>query len=240
MKTFGASKAFSTGDFGGCSMQATKMYGLRIVEPLNDCDPHRLLLAEFVHRSANDLAVACAEVDLARRAATFDDARDRLALVFERLLALASIQRLLQAPRDAQMDFGRTLCELCDYQAKARFAEQGAFVNVRACDIPVDARRGRILLMIISELLTNAARHAFDSSGGTVNIALASRDGEICCLVNDDGNGIATGRAIPGVGSAIITALAHEAGIQCTVRSCRIGTSVELRMPIEIVISPDV
>ncbi|OYY76410.1 MAG: ATP-binding protein [Sphingomonas sp. 28-62-20] len=215
------------------------MHGLPIVEPLNDLDPHRLLLAEFIHRSANDFAVACAEVDLARRAVTFDDARDRLAIVFERLLALASIQRLLQAPRDAEMNFGRKLCELCHYHAQARFAAQGVFVNVRACDIPIDSGRGRILLMIISELLTNVARHAFGSPGGTVDIELASRDGEICCLVRDDGIGIATGRAMSGLGSAIITALAREAGIQCNLLSCRIGTSVELRMPIEFVIPPE-
>lgn len=220
-------------------MQATRMHGLPNVEPLNDQDPHRLLLAEFIHRSANDFAVACAEVHLARRAVTFGDARDRLALVFERLHALASIQRVLQAPRDAQMNFGRKLCELCHYHAQARFAEQGVLVSVRASDITVDSRRGWFLLMILSELLTNAARHAFDSPGGMVNIALASRDGEICCLVTDDGNGIATGSVMSGLGSAIITALAREAGIQCNLLSCRIGTSVELRMPIEVVTSPE-
>ncbi len=206
--------------------------------PSTRIDPHALLLAEFIHRSANDFAIACAEVNVARRADTFDGARDRLAIVGDRLLSLASIQRLLQVPGTAIMDLGSTLCELSHHHAQARFAEQGIFVRICAAKVSIDSRRGCTMLMIVSELLTNAARHAFASPGGMVDILLTSSDGEILCRVTDDGIGIQPARAMSGTGSAIVTALALQAGIQLSALACSVGTSVELRMPIELVVTP--
>lgn len=206
--------------------------------PSTRSDPHALLLAEYIHRSANDFAIACAEINGARRAATFDGARDRLAIVGDRLLSLAAIQRLLQVPGSATMDLGGKLCELSHHHAQARFVEKGIFVRICAAEVPVDSRRGGIVLMIVSELLTNAARHAFASPGGMVDILLTRCDGEIRCRVADDGIGIPPARAMSGSGSAIITALALEAGIQLSARACPVGTSVELRMPIELAVAP--
>ncbi|MFN6936539.1 MAG: ATP-binding protein [Tsuneonella sp.] len=195
--------------------------------------PHQLLLAEFIHRSANDFAVACAEVNIARHAATREAMRDRLGTVVDRLFALASIQRLLQAPSDAVMDLGSKLCELAQHHAHARFAEQGVFVRVSSIDISVDSLRGWALLMIVSELLTNAARHAFDAPGGVVDVVLARIGGEIRCAVSDDGVGMSPARASTGAGTAIVAALAREAGIQCGPIASPAGTRFELRMPAE-------
>ena len=218
-------------------MQSNTTHLTQIFALPKDADPHRLLLAEFTHRIANDFAVACAEVSIARRTTSLEEARDRLAIVAERLFALASIQRLLQAPQDAAMALGRKIYELGQHHAQARFAEQGVLVRVRAADILVDSRRGWALLMIVSELLTNAARHAFDAPGGMVDVVLTVRDGEICCLVSDDGIGMPTARTMSGAGSAIVTALAGEAGIHFSLLSCRIGTGVQLRMPMEVISS---
>jgi hypothetical protein len=66
-----------------------------------------LLLAEFIHRSANDLAVACAEVRIASRVVTPPSARVRLERVVTRLQALAAIQRLLQPRRTPAIELGK-------------------------------------------------------------------------------------------------------------------------------------
>lgn len=203
----------------------------RAATPIGVSSAHQLLLAEFIHRSANDFAVACAEVCVARRMPTLERARDRLEILMERLLSLASIQRLLQCPNAAEIDLGKALCELCHHHAQARFAEQGVFVRVRCDDVSVDSRRGWALLMIVSELLTNAARHAFDGPRGLVDVILADRDGEIRCVVHDDGVGASAAKASPGAGTAIVDALARDAGIRCQGVSCAKGTMIELRMP---------
>ena len=199
--------------------------------------PHELLLAEFIHRSANDLAVTCAAINLARRAATLDEACDRLEIAVERLLALAAIQRILLIPKGGRMELGSTLCELCGHHAAARFTEQAALVRVSTADVEIDARRGWTMLVIVSELLTNTARHAFRSPGGLVNIDLTSAKDQIRCVVSDNGAGIAASHAT-GAGTSLITALALDAGIQWSRTSCPGGTIVEMRMPTVAAVLP--
>jgi len=128
------------------------------------------------------------------------------------------------------MDLGDALCELCHLQAEARFADQGAFIHLRSCDILLDTARGWALLMIVSELLTNAARHAFTEPGGLVQVELMAGEGEITCLVRD--NGIGHRSAQRRTGSALLARLAGEAGISITVLPCEIGSSFELRLPV--------
>jgi two-component sensor histidine kinase len=192
-----------------------------------------LLLAEFIHRSANDFAVACAEMRIAAGGTTLDRVRDQLTTAIERLHALAAIQRLLQPPREGVMDLADKLCALCHYQAQARFAEQAAFVHCRSVDIRIDSPRGWALLMIVAELLTNAARHAFQGPGGFIHVDLARHDGEIHCVVRDDGIGMQPASVTPRAGTAIIAELARAAGIRMTARTCPAGTAFDLRMTIE-------
>lgn len=191
-----------------------------------------MLLAEFIHRSANDFAVACAEIHIAGRETTYKGARDRLETVVGRLHALASIQRLLQPPTDPVIELSNQFCELCHFHSEARFAELGAFVYLSAGDIRIDAQRGWILLLIASELLTNAARHAFEKPGGIVHVEVVDRNGEIICIVRDDGIGLGQSRR-GRAGSAIVAALAHEAGITFEAHPCSTGSKFELRIPIE-------
>jgi len=192
--------------------------------------PGDLLLAELAHRSANDLAIASAEVHIASKSETLAEVRDRLATVATRLHALGSIQCLLQRPRTAAIDLGERLCELCTLQAEARFADQGAFIHLRSCDIMLEASRGWALLMIVSELLTNAARHAFTEPGGLVQVELRKEDHEIICRVSD--NGIGSQSANGGTGTAVLAELALGAGIALTPFPCDTGSSFQLRLPV--------
>ncbi|EJL20402.1 sensor histidine kinase [Novosphingobium sp. AP12] len=193
---------------------------------------HQLLLAEYIHRSANDFAVACAEVTVAGRQPTLASTRDRLETLTDRLYSLASIQRLLQPPRADAVDLANQLGDLCHHHAQARFAEQGVFVQLRANDIEVDAERGWALLMIVSELLTNAARHAYVQPGGLVKVDIVRRGDEVICLVSDDGIGMPQAKPVGRAGTAIVAELARGAGIEFNSHPCQVGTTVELRMPI--------
>lgn len=202
---------------------------LPVTEPCA-ISPQYLLLDEFIHRSANDLAVACVALGVARRAASLEQVRDGLDTVLERLISLASIQRLLLSPGSPTMDLGTALCELCHHQAQARFCEQGIFVRVRSADIVAESRRGWAVLLIVSELLTNAARHAFSGCGGLVDVTLCEEDGRVACTVRDDGVGLHRDGVLAGAGTAILSALARDAGIDWRSGSSSAGTWIELRM----------
>jgi two-component sensor histidine kinase len=198
---------------------------------LADQSPSELLLAEFIHRSANDFAVACAEIHVASRMPTLAEMRSRLELVVTRMHALASIQRMLQPSKTSVIDLGNALCELCQLSAEARFAEQGAFIQMRTCEGFVDAERGLALLMIVSEILTNAARHAFSGPGGLVQIDVSKADEMLVCRIGDNGVGMDGAPEEGRVGTKIITELARSAGIALAIPSADFGTRFELRVP---------
>src|SRR5262245_65805898 len=72
------------------------------------------------------------------------------------------------------------------------------------------ARRAWIVCLIISELVTNAARHAFaECDGGEVIVDVRQRDGALLIAGADDGQGRFSS---PGCGAGIIDALAEELG----------------------------
>lgn len=189
-----------------------------------------LLLAEYIHRTANDFATASAEIRIASRMPTPSAVKDRLAQAATRLHALASIQRILQPPREASIDLGNCLCELCCHLAEARFAERESFIRLQTCEAVLDAERGWALLAIVSELLTNAARHAFDSPGGLVRIEVTRRGDTILCRISDNGVGLAAAGREPRMGTAIVEALARGAGIDLLMLPRDTGTAIELSL----------
>jgi two-component sensor histidine kinase len=62
--------------------------------------------------------------------------------------------------------------------------------------------------MIVSELITNAVRHAFRESGGMIRVELRSSQPFVECCVMDNGTPAANIR--PGHGLEIVEALAKE------------------------------
>lgn len=207
-----------------------------IHEPSNDMSDEvpfdgRLLLHELSHRTANDLAVACAEVHLAGRHVSPGVSRDRLSTTIERLQSLAAIQRLLVPPQSPQIDLAELLPVLCHHHAHARFAELHAYVRCRVVDAQVPSARGWPLLVIVSELLTNTAKHAFDSPGGLVDVQLGYDGNELVCVVYDNGVGLKLPQAGCGRGTEIIEYLARRAGLAMTLPDCATGCAFELRFP---------
>ena len=78
--------------------------------------------------------------------------------------------------------------------------------------------------LILAELVTNAAKHAFQGrSAGTVAIALQRRDARWQLAVSDNGRGLA-GKKL-GVGAGLIETLARAAGGTLTVETRSGGTT---------------
>lgn len=65
-----------------------------------------------------------------------------------------------------------------------------------------------MLAMIVYELITNSARHAFDRSGGRIRVELSDRDGVAQCIVSD--NGSASGNVRLRGGLEIVRRLAES------------------------------
>lgn len=100
------------------------------------------------------------------------------------------------------------------------------------CEVSVD--RGILpsascerLGLIIIELVTNAAKHAFtDLDDGVVRVELISRSGRWFCTVSDNGNGMAM--PISNSGTRILADIAHMIGGTLALQSGTNGTSVSV------------
>ena len=87
------------------------------------------------------------------------------------------------------------------------------------------------LALMLTELVTNAAKHAFPSKNGAlIRIEMVNRDGSWFCTVADNGVG-ATG-PLQGAGSRILEGLARSLGARLHGEAGHGGTCVSIVMPL--------
>lgn len=87
------------------------------------------------------------------------------------------------------------------------------------------------LALMLTELVTNAAKHAFpDKNGALIRIEVANREGGWFCAVADNGIG-ATG-PLQGAGSRILEGLARSIGARMHGEAGHGGTCVTIAMPL--------
>ena len=193
-------------------------------------DQH-LLLREMHHRFANTLTTlgGILRCHLARPAADFHSSLER----FEtQVLAFGNLHRCLivGASNDwicVRSYFGNLCKALSDAVLKP--CGIGYEVSVDAGEL--QSERCELLGLVIAELVTNAAKHAFrEQVNGLVRIELI-RNGDVWfCTVIDNGGGLST--ALPGLGSNIIRQLVRTLGGHLSTKSGKAGTSVVVTCPI--------
>jgi len=154
-----------------------------------------VLLREIHHRVKNNMQVI---VSLLRmHARQVDDGDTRLGQVFDdcrdRVNAMSLIHEALYQSEDlARIDFEDYLKKLCRNLSRAYNASnQGIVVTVERCNVALGMDQGFAVGMVISELVTNAFKHAFTSgNGGIVSVSLSGIAGEeVELIVADNGKG---------------------------------------------------
>lgn len=191
-----------------------------------------LLGREADHRIKNSLQLVASLLQLQRSRMTDTAAAGALDDAIARVKAVGEAHRALQHSADLRtVPIGTMLRDL-----GAQVSGLNPFVTLD-CDVPdldMDTERAIPLALLASELLTNAARHAFpDGRSGTVRVS-ATRDADsLTVVISDDGAGMkpdAGGRN--SLGTSIIQALSRQIGAECTVASeFGSGTRVEIRVP---------
>lgn len=168
----------------------------------------RLLVEEITHRIANEYTTVVASISRAAARCPDLDARIALAEGADRLLAYADVHRALQPPPDeAAVDLCRHLRALCSAIVRASLSEREISLTLVENEIAIDAERCWLACLVVSELITNAARHGLRHRGGRIVVAVSAADGMVRCVVADNGSSVGP---IPGRGTRIMTALADE------------------------------
>lgn len=200
--------------------------------------PEAIMLAELQHRMANELALASATLQLARRhvapchRSEIDDAVVRLG-------DQARLARLLLPPlREGPVDLGGSIEKLCLGLSRTRLEQDGIAIMAAAAPIDLPGRACWALCAIVAELVLNAAKHAFEGAQSVRGIRGSIRvdayiDGVTLTLrVADDGVGEAVGGVtVAGQGSAVLSALVASLHGDVERVPTNGGTTVEVRMP---------
>jgi two-component sensor histidine kinase len=171
-----------------------------------------LLLRELNHRVKNELTSAICGVSA--KAVLSDSVAVKAALldVVDLLHQCADVHRALRMPDQGCLtDAARYLQQLCFSITKYRLDRLAIRVLFSADDLRLEGERCWKLGLIVSELLTNVARHAqFDARDPELRVELMHVGDVVKCRVSD--NGAAPEPIRRGRGLAIIDELVDSLG----------------------------
>ena len=188
-----------------------------------------LLFREADHRIKNSLQLVGGLLRLQRSRLSDPDAIAALDDSIARVMAVSETHKALHKSADLRhVAFGGMLSDLCTHAGELNPLVNFVCVST---EIELDTERAIPLGLIVSELLTNAAKYAYPAGGGEVRAAAITADEFIEITISDRGMGMPPGRAESGLGSTIVNALARQINAEILLTTTPGGgTSATLRV----------
>lgn len=197
-------------------------------------DRHELLLREADHRVKNSLQLVASLLALQRSRLSDPGAVAALDDAIARVQSVAETHRALNQSRDLRtVGLADMLGGLCSQLSQLAGGATSLTCSAPT-DLELDAERALPLGLIVSELVTNAIRHAYpDQDGGVVRVT-ATVEGEFVTIRCAD-EGVGTHPTTAGgrrLGASIVTALTRQIGGTLDVAGVPgKGTVATLRLP---------
>lgn len=157
--------------------------------------------------------------------------RNAVSVFSSRIDAFASVHRTLgDNSEEALVDAAAHLARLCDQLCEAHLAPRGVYCEFKSDSGTLPRETCQKLGLIVVELVTNAAKHAFVGRGsGRVRVCLRRAEQGWICAVADNGCGIHGDRM--GEGMTLVQALAHAVGGALAVHSDSGGVIATVSLP---------
>jgi two-component sensor histidine kinase len=189
-----------------------------------------LYIDEITHRTLNDytamlsmLRRASAGMSDAAGVAVLDAVSARLRAAATAYGALRPLGGSLVRKLDDDLE-----C-LCASLTSSILADRSIRLTLTAEPTVLGAQRSWQVSLIVSELVMNAAKHAFDADAGAIVVNVRVIGQTIQCAVIDNGKG--SRGYIPGRGTGIVDALAAGLGGQIIRQFSNAGSTVVLCVP---------
>lgn len=189
-----------------------------------------LLRKEVDHRAKNSLQLLASLTSLQSRAAADPQTRAALDLVRSRIANLGELHDLLhKADADGAISLEDYLHQVLDTLR----ATLPAHVSLTAVLAPVQvmSRVATSLALLVNELVTNSAKHAFPDAEkpGQITLSLTkAADGTLTMAYRDTGIGIAPDAPSSGLGTKVMASLASQLSGKLTISNGQPGHAVEL------------
>jgi two-component sensor histidine kinase len=194
------------------------------------------LLKEMNHRVKNSLAIVASMLRAQARDAGSPELTAQLNEASHHVVAIGKVHDQLAHGSDLErMDIGKYIEALC------RDLDE----SVARCDVNTDADTGIVIdtdralstALIVNELITNAARHAYPGeSGGKISVRVyRSSDGGFSISVRDEGTGAPADldlRKAKGLGMRIIDSFVQQLNATLTVLRHDPGAEFVVSIPL--------
>jgi two-component sensor histidine kinase len=149
------------------------------------------LFEELNHRVKNNLAIASSILELQARTSPAG-VRDHLRRAIDRLHSIADLHTALYRQKSTET---ANLCpylqDLCQRLSSALFEDARVEISVDCEPIEVLVEQAVTIGVIVNELVTNAAKHAFpERAQGSIRVTLSAVDEDLHLSVVDDGVGL--------------------------------------------------
>ena len=162
-----------------------------------------VLLHELNHRINNEYTSAIGLVSLAAARSGSEEIKIALTGITELLHHHADVHHALEIPEHhMQIDASAYLRKLCRSIGRSKLDLMKIELVLAAAPLQLQSDRCWLLGMIVYELVTNAARHAFAGRNGEIRVELLRADATVQCTVLD--NGSAPANVQPGRGLKIV------------------------------------
>lgn len=175
-----------------------------------------MLLREVYHRVNNNLQTISMLLMMERRRLPSSDEGRALERMAHRARAMGFVhQQIMGSERLYDVEMAVFLAALArSLDESLALAERGIALDVTVGDITLGIDAGMTVGMIVNELVSNAAEHAFAEGGpGRVLVALQPAEAGLWTLEVRDEGGAAAGAALaPGLGTRIVGGLVRQIG----------------------------
>lgn len=196
-----------------------------------------LLLAETSHRVKNQLAGIAGALALQARQSDDVTVRDSLQQAQSRIQALACIHRRLQQGRgNDPLELAASMAEIAREAVAALGVEDHISVTT-SCPrgLTMATERAVPLLLMITELITNALKHAYPNRNrGAVRVSVRSTQRQLLLQVDDDGCGLPRDFDLHGgngLGMRIVQGLVAQLHGELRIEAESLGAHFRVRLP---------
>jgi two-component sensor histidine kinase len=149
----------------------------------------RILLHELIHRINNEFSSLIGAVSRTAARSVNHEVKVALAHIIELLSHYAELHRALQMPeRDTQIDAAAYLENLCLSISRSKLDGMKIALVLTTSPLWLPSERCWRLGMMVYELVTNAARHAFGNGKGEIRVELTRAGKLVECTVVDNGS----------------------------------------------------
>lgn len=161
-------------------------------------DYQKIMVQEASHRVKNNLTILSSLLMMKAKSSKSVQEADALGDASGRVIAVARTHdRLWREAGSNTIDLGALLVDLCK-----TLAVQLENIDIRcsAEKIEVAADNAASFALLVTELVTNAAKHAYDAQGGVVHVRLTNDGAHRLLEVSDNGVGVGPNFSIESAG----------------------------------------